>query len=162
MYDPRGILKDFKLRARPEVCVGTPESIQSHGTRTARASERSSSGKPLRLTPEPVPPGTPPGWRAFRFTHPEGVWLGTVCGVVYDPESGNTAFVMHDIPPQESWMLSGPPSFTTKQAGPTLAESHVLIPPNGFVSTELIANIDETQSGKNGKEPGGEWIPSER
>jgi hypothetical protein len=26
MYDPGGMLKDFKLQAHPEACTGTPES----------------------------------------------------------------------------------------------------------------------------------------
>lgn len=144
MYDPCGILKEFKFQARPEVCTGTPESIRAHGTEMARASKLSSTDELLRLTPEPVPAGTPAGWKAFRFTHPSGVWLGTVCGVVYDPESGNTVFIMHDTPAQESWSLSGPPSFATRQTGPALEESHILIPPNGYVSPELIVSNDQT------------------
>jgi hypothetical protein len=50
---------------------------------------------------------------------------------------------MHDTPAQESWMLDGPPSFVTRQDGPNLEESHILIPPNGYVSPELIATDHE-------------------
>jgi hypothetical protein len=143
MYDPRGIVKPFKLQAHPEACIGTPESIESKGRELARRQKSHSSGLRIRLTPENVPPGTPPGWRAFRFTNPTRVTLGTVCGVVYDDETGNSAFVVNDTPLPKSVMLSGPVFFTTKQDGPVPQESHILIPPNGYVSPELIESADE-------------------
>jgi len=66
VYDPQGILKEFKFRARPEACTGTPESIESQGKEVARASKRSSGEERIRLTAEPVPAATPPGTSA-RF-----------------------------------------------------------------------------------------------
>ena len=151
MYDPRDIVKDFKLRAYPDACTGTPETIESYAREVARNRKRPSGGERLRLTPEPVPPGTPPGWRAFRFTHSKRVWLGTVCGVVYDQETDNTVFVMNDTP--LAGLTTGPVSFTTRQDSGDLQESHILIPPNGYVSPELIVSDEkqctETQRGTN-------------
>lgn len=141
LYDPHGVLKAFKLQARPEICIGTPESVESYGKEVARSGvgkRRSGDEESVRLIPEPVPVGTPPGWKAFRFTLQKGFYLGTICGVVYDRETGKTVFVMHDTPAEASWMDSGLPFFVTKQDGPEPEESHILIPPNGFVSPELI------------------------
>lgn len=145
MYDPRGIFKEFTFKARPEVCTGTPDSIESSGRKTAREMKPFSCGQPLRLTPEPVPPGTPPGWRAFRFSHPNRITIGTVCGVVYEPETGNTVFVMNDSPVD---LESGPACFTTRYDGSEEKESHILVPPNGFVSPELIATPDNEKHGQ--------------
>jgi len=139
MYDPSGILKGFKLQAHPEACIGTPESIEASGHEAARRTATLSNGPrpPLQLTPEPVPPGTPVGWRGFRFTEGSRVFLGTVCGVIYDQETETTVFVMRDSSPRTH---SSQASFTTRQDGPTLFESHILIPPNGYVSPELIVS----------------------
>jgi hypothetical protein len=138
MDDSRGILKQLKLQAHPEVCRGTPESVESKGREVARRGKHSSTAELLRLTPEPVPADTPPGWRAFRFTHPKRVYLGTVCGVVYDQESGNTVFVMSDSPLPNSITPSNPVCFARTQDGPEPQASHILIPPNGYVSRELV------------------------
>ena len=73
----------------------------------------------------------------FRFTDGERVFLGTVCGVVYDRETENTVFVMSDTPPRAH---SSSSSFTTRQDSATPFESHILVPPNGYVSPELIVN----------------------
>lgn len=107
LHDPQGFLKDFNLQARPEICVGTPESIELSGKETARAPRRRSDEEPVRLIPETVPPDTPPGWRAFRFTLRKGFFIGTICGVVYDRESYRTVFIMHDTPTEEAWMERG-------------------------------------------------------
>lgn len=140
MYDPRDILKTFTLRAHPEVCAGTPETIEARGRAVAKKMKPLTSGERLRLKPEPVPPGTPSGWKAFRFTEQRRITLGTVCGVVFDEETGNTAFVMNDTPLSQSAKVSDPPFFTTRQSGSELQESHILIPPNGYISPELIVS----------------------
>ena len=137
MYDPGNFLKDFKFEARPDACTGTPESIEALGHKAAQRTEPPSWSSPLRLIPEPVPPGTPEGWRGFRFTDSERVILGTVCGVVYDRQTGHTVFVMSDTPPKPH---SSSASFTTRQEHTTPFESHILVPPNGYVSPELIVN----------------------
>jgi hypothetical protein len=135
MYGP-GVPEDFTLRAYPEVCAGTPESIEAIGRATARQSNIPFSSPRFRLIPEPVPLGTPDGWRGFRFTDSERVYLGSICGIVYDTETGRTVFVMTDIAQRPN---SSSRSFTLRQGHGTLLESHVLIPPNGYVSPELMA-----------------------
>jgi hypothetical protein len=134
MYGP-GCPKDFTIRAHPEVCAGTPESIEAIGRATARQSKTPFSSPHFRLIPEPVPLGTPEGWRGFRFTDAERAYFGTICGIVYDKETGRTVFVMNDtaLHPNSSF-----PSFTLRQGHQTLLESHILIPPNGYVSPELM------------------------
>jgi hypothetical protein len=141
MYDPSGTLKGFKLNAHPEACIGTPESIQATGRATVRQIGPLAISSPLRLIPEPVPPGTPLGWRGFRFTDSKRVFLGTVCGVVRDQETGHVVFVMSDTSPQTH---SKQASFTTRQDELTPFESHILIPPNGYVSPELIVSDSTT------------------
>ena len=123
MYDPSGILKEFKLQAHPEACIGTSESIEETGRATVRRIGPFATASLLRLIPEPVPLGTPAGWRGFRFTDSKRVFLGTACGVVYDQQTGHIVFVMSDTPPHAH---SSQASFTTRQDGPTLFESHIL------------------------------------
>jgi hypothetical protein len=137
IYDPSGMLKDFKLQAHPEACTGTSESIEAMGRATAQRSEPLFNSSRLGLIPEPVPLGTPTGWRGFRFTDGERVFLGTVCGVVYDQETGHVVFVMSDTPPRAGYSSS---SFETRQDSAAPFESHILIPPNGYVSPELIGS----------------------
>jgi hypothetical protein len=56
MYDPRGIVKQFKLQAHAEACKGTPESISNPRDVSSPGIRKPfSSGEALRLTPEPVP-----------------------------------------------------------------------------------------------------------
>jgi len=43
-------------------------------------------------------------------------------------------------------MESGAPSFFTRQDGHEPQESHILVPPNGYVSPELILRDGETDS----------------
>ncbi len=143
LYDPRGALKDFRLQAHPEACVGTQESFETLGRQTARMANADSAAGHLQLTPEDVPAGTPPGWRGFRFTDSERVLLGTVCGVVYDRETGSTVFVMSDTSPQTH---SGLANFATRQSGATAQESHILVPPNGYVSPELVVGNTSADS----------------
>ncbi len=151
MYDPGGFLKEFRLEAHPEACIGTPESIESAGRKSleqgkaleldrSREASRSFSGELLRLTPEPVPPGTPAGWRGFRFTTPDRVILGTVCGVIRDQETGLVLFVMRDTSPSTH---SGQANLNMRQDKQTPFESHILVPPNGYVSPELVVGGSE-------------------
>lgn|GEM_PF-5981467 len=145
MYDPQGLLREFRLEAHPEACIGTPESIEAAGRKLA-VGKPSSSGERLRLMPERVPPGTPAGWRGFRFTAPNRVLFGTVCGVVCDQKTGYTVFVMSDTSPLNH---SGQASLTLRVDGPTPCESHILVPPNGYVSPELVVGGDETSSNES-------------
>jgi len=67
MYDPGGSLKEFQFQAYPETCSGTSESIEAIGREAARRRGPLPSSPRLRLMPEPVPPGTPAGWRGFAL-----------------------------------------------------------------------------------------------
>lgn len=143
MDDPHDAIASFNLQAHPEVCVGTSESIESVGRRSIvegrlRLESQAVSKVPsIRLTPEPAPPGTPAGWRAFRFTHSERVYLGTVCGVISDPDTEYTVFVMGKVGAAHD----GSPSLVMRQNSSNPIESHILVPPNGFVSPQLIVVV---------------------
>ena len=119
------------LRGRAAACGPSENWAQSMGRMSAWKRKPFTSGVKLQLIQETPPPGTPPGWRAFRFIDPKQVVNGTVCGVVY--ENGNLVFV-YDVPSQ------GRHANITKQKGPTLEESHILVPSDGYVSPELIVN----------------------
>jgi len=146
IYDPGDSLKEFKLQAHPEACVGTPESIEAAGRSTIKRIGHFAVVSLLRLIPEPVPPGTPAGWRGFRFTGSDRVILGTVCGVVYDQETGHVVFVMSDTSPADH---SGRASLSTRQDATKPFESHILVPPNGYVSPELIVSDRASSDGSD-------------
>jgi hypothetical protein len=147
--EKRDLIRHVLTRqAHPEACVGTPESIESKAKELA-ARPRPAGYPPLPpiyLTPEPVPPGTPPGWRAFRFTASKTVIIGTLCAVAYNAETGSRVFMMNNVAGQEHAIRLGqndPDLQEIGQTGSELQESRILIPPNGYVSPELILSTGE-------------------
>jgi hypothetical protein len=115
--------------------TGTPETIASVDLQVSMPTKSFSIPAPKRfLTLEPVPPRTPPGWRAFRFTSPRQVMSGTVCDVVDNGEFGPSFSVSDDATRCHATLKVK----VEWKNGAVLRESHILIPPNGYVSPELI------------------------
>ena len=128
------------LRGTVAACGDSKNWAESTGRWSAWRRKPFTSGTKLKLIQDSPPAGTPPGWRAFHFVDPKEVVNGTVCGVVY--ENNNLIFVF-DVP------SSGHHANITRQKGARLAESHILVPPDGYVSPELIAGRRSSRALRN-------------